>query len=71
MLICIVQFAAIVFFAAFYTLTPKGFAAGVRFEPIPITLVAYSLFTGLRLWLALRGRLGRAFLTLSIGSVRI
>ena len=65
-LICLVQFAAIAFFAAFYMLTPKGFGSNVRFEPVPITLAAYALFTGLRLWLALRGRLTWAFLALSI-----
>lgn len=65
-LICIVQIAAIGFFAAFYALTPKGFGPEVRFQPVPVTLAAYALFTALRLWLALRGRLSEAFLALSV-----
>ncbi len=65
-LICLVQLAAIIFFAAFYMLTPKGFGTDVRFEPVPVTLAAYALFTGVRLWLALRGKLSRAFLATSI-----
>lgn len=65
-LICLVQFAAIVFFAVFYTMTPKGFGPDVKFEPVPMTLAAYALFTGVRLWLALRGSLTPAFLALSI-----
>lgn len=65
-LICIVQFLAIAFFAAFYMFTPKGFSSDVMFEPIPITLAVYACFIGVRLRLALLGKLGRAFLALSI-----
>lgn len=65
-LICLLQIAAICFFAAFYALSPKGFGAETRFEPVPITLAAYAGFTLLRLWLALRGRLTSGFLTLSV-----
>jgi adenylate cyclase len=65
-LVCCAQFAAIAFFGAFYTVTPKAFPEGVPFEPVPWTLAAYTLFTSLRLWFALRDRLGPLFLGLSI-----
>lgn len=63
-LVCIVQFAAIVFFGAFYTLTPKAFPAEVPFEPVPLALCTYAMFTGVRLWLAISGRLTPVFLSL-------
>ena len=65
-LICVVQIVAIAFFGAFYALTPKGFGPEVRFQPVPLTLAAYALFTALRLWLALRGRLSQHFLAVSV-----
>lgn len=65
-LICLVQIAAIVTFASLYALTPKAFPPGVPFEPVPWTLAAYALFTGLRLWLAIRGRLTPWFLRVSV-----
>ncbi|MGE3289765.1 MAG: adenylate/guanylate cyclase domain-containing protein [Geminicoccaceae bacterium] len=64
-LICLVQIAAILTFAVLYALTPKAFPDDVPFEPVPWTLGVYALFTGLRLWLALRRRLGRWFLRVS------
>lgn len=65
-LICLVQIVAIVGFALLYTLSPKAFGMEVMFQPVPVALAAYSLFTGVRLWLALRRRLGAWFLTLSV-----
>lgn len=65
-LVCLVQFAAIGFFGLFYALTPKAFPPDVMFEPVPFALGAYALFTGLRLWLALAGRLGPVFLGSSV-----
>lgn len=65
-LVCCVQAAAIVLFGALYLLAPKAFPADVPFEPVPWTLGAYALFTGLRLWLALRRRLRPWFLALSV-----
>ncbi|MFN6978443.1 MAG: hypothetical protein ACK4OP_10000, partial [Gemmobacter sp.] len=65
-LVCLAQFAAIAFFGLFYAVTPKAFPPGVPFEPVPIALAAYTLFTGLRLWLTLAGRLGPVFLGLSV-----
>jgi adenylate cyclase len=65
-LLTLVQCLAIVTFALLYALTPKAFPPDVPFEPVPWTLGAYALFTSLRLWLALKRRLTRSFLRLSI-----
>jgi adenylate cyclase len=65
-LVCLVQFAAIAFFAAFYVLTPKAFGGHVPFEPVPLALAAYAAFTALRLLLARTNRLGPVFLGLSV-----
>lgn len=65
-LICLMQIAAIVTFAGLYALTPRAFPPGVPFEPVPWTLAIYAAFTGLRLWLALKGRLTRSFLRVSV-----
>jgi adenylate cyclase len=61
-----VQIAAIVFFAIFYAVSPKAFSPDVPFEPVPVTLGAYSLFTVIRLTLAYRRTLGSWFLALSV-----
>jgi len=65
-LVCLTQFGAIAFFGAFYALTPKAFPAHVPFHPVPWALGLYTLFTALRLWLAVKGRLNAAFLSLSV-----
>ena len=65
-LVCLLQFCAIAFFVVFYSLTPKGFDRQVPFEPVPWALAVYSMFTGFRLWLALRDRLGPVVLALSV-----
>src|ERR671918_1611439 len=65
-LVGLVQVAAIVFFAALYSLTPKAFPPDVSFEPVPWTLSIYAAFTLLRLWLAVRRRLPPWFLRLSV-----
>jgi adenylate cyclase len=65
-LVCLAQFGAIAFFGAFYELTPKAFPPSVMFEPVPWALGLYALFTALRLWLTLRGRLNAGFLSLSV-----
>ena len=49
-----------------YSLTPKGFPPSVRFEPVPIALAVYALFTVARFVLALRRRLPDWFLSLSV-----
>ena len=61
-----VQAGAVVLFAIVYTLSPKAFPAGTPFEPVPWVLLFYALFTAVRLWLAYRGRLGRALVALSV-----
>ncbi len=60
------QVAAIVTFALLYSLTPKAFPPSVPFEPVPIALAVYGLFTLVRLWVATRRRLGPVFLALSM-----
>jgi len=61
-----IQVGAIVVFASFYAVTPKTFSPNVPFEPVPVTLVIYGLFTALRLVLAYRRLLTRSFLIASI-----
>lgn len=65
-LICLMQISAIVTFAILYALTPKAFPPDVPFEPVPWTLGLYALFTLVRLRLALRRKLDRWFLRLSV-----
>ncbi|MDF1586049.1 adenylate/guanylate cyclase domain-containing protein [Marinimicrococcus flavescens] len=65
-LVCWVQYSAIATFAVLYWLAPKAFPPDVPFEPVPLALAAYALFTGLRLHLALRRRLSPWFLSLSV-----
>jgi adenylate cyclase len=65
-LVCFMQFGAIVTFGLLYALTPKAFPDTVPFEPIPWTLAVYTVFTGGRLWLALRNRLTPLLLSISV-----
>jgi adenylate cyclase len=66
-LVSLMQLAAIVTFAALYTLTPKAFdSRAVPFEPVPVTLAFYAGFTLVRLWLAAKRRLEAWFLALSV-----
>ncbi len=65
-LITLVQIAAIATFAFLYALTPKAFPADVPFEPVPIALVVYTLFTTIRLIMAMTRRLPFWFLVLSM-----
>jgi len=60
------QVGAIAFFGTFYTISPKAFPPGTRFEPVPWTLGVYAAFTLLRLAIAYRGRLARPFVALSV-----
>lgn len=66
LLISAAQAGAILFFAAFYVLTPKAFPPDAPFEPVPVALAAYAAFTLLRFRLAQTDRLGPAFLSLSV-----
>lgn len=65
-LVSLMQLAAVAFFAAVYVLTPKAFPPTVPFEPVPIALGLYLLFTLARLALAVRGRLVPGVLALSV-----
>lgn len=66
LLVCLAQFGAIAFFGGFYAITPKAFPDHVPFEPVPVALALYLLFTGVRLALVLRGRAPGWFLGLSV-----
>ncbi len=65
-LVSLIQLLALATFAILYSLTPKAFPANVPFEPVPVTLAIYCLFTCGRLWLAMRRRLRPWFLALSV-----
>ena len=65
-IVTLIQALAIVLFGVLYTLTPKAFPPNVPFEPVPLALAVYALFTAARLALALRGRLREWFLALSV-----
>jgi len=65
-LVSIIQLIAIGSFGVLYALTPKGFGPEVDFEPVPFTLAVYAVFTLVRLWLALRHRLPRWFIAMSV-----
>lgn len=55
--VCLVQVAAIVMFAALYFSAERAFPPGVPFEPVPMTLAVYAVLTAIRLVLALGRRL--------------
>jgi adenylate cyclase len=62
-----VQLALVATFASLFFLAPRPTDAGMpMFEPVPIALTAYALFTVLRLLLAYRGRLPWWLLVISI-----
>lgn len=61
-----VQAALVLFFFAFYAIAPKTSPSDAPFEPVPITLGIYGVFTAFRLWLAHRRRLGRIVLGASV-----
>ncbi len=67
-LITLVQFAAIGTFAVLYELSPKGFPSDmpIPIEPVPWALGCYTIFTTIRLILALRRALTTSFLIASI-----
>ena len=61
-----IQLVVVVTFGTLYALTPKTFASGTTFAPVPYALAAYFVFTVLRLGLAYRGRLPGWLLSLSV-----
>jgi adenylate cyclase len=65
-LVSLIQLAAIAGFAVLYSLTPKAFPPDVPFEPVPVALWVYGAFTLWRLYLALKQRLTRTILAVSV-----
>jgi len=62
-----VQLGLVATFAVLFFVAPRPVDAGMpMFEPVPLALAAYALFTILRLLLAYRGRLQSGLLVLSI-----
>ena len=64
-LIGLMQVAAIALFAVLYAISRAANPPPMAVEPVPIALGLYAVFTGLRLWLALRRRLTDSLLLLS------
>ena len=61
-----VQLAIVIVFTVLYTVAPKTFdERAALFEPVPLALGGYALFTLIRLALAYRKRLPDWFLYLS------
>lgn len=65
-IVTLIQVLAIATFAALYSLSPRAFPPGVPFEPVPLALGVYALFTLARLVLAVRRRLPAWFLAVSV-----
>lgn len=65
-LVSIIQLCAIVGFFVLYSLTPKAFPPDVPFEPVPIALGVYGVFTLWRLYLAVHERLTWQILAASV-----
>jgi len=62
-----IQLAILTSFAALYAAAPKTAPSGAEFEPVPVFLGVYFLFTCLRLWMAYKTSLPAWFLVVSIG----
>jgi adenylate cyclase len=65
-LICWVQFAAVLFFAVVYFLSPRAYFAKTAFEPVPLMLAVYAVFIVIRYRLASTGKLADDLLRLSV-----
>ena len=61
-----IQLAIITSFAVLYAAAPKTAPTGAEFEPVPVFLGAYFVFTCLRLWMAYKTSLPFWFLVMSI-----
>ncbi len=65
-LISWIQIAILVVFSVLYTAAPKTAPIGAEFEPVPIFLSAYFIFTCLRLYFSYKTRLADWVLILSV-----
>jgi adenylate cyclase len=61
-----IQISILILFSILYTAAPKTLPTGATFEPVPVFLLAYFLFTCIRLYLAYKDRLAIWVLILSI-----
>ena len=61
-----IQLAILTAFAALYIVAPKTAPTGAEFQPVPLFLGAYFIFTCLRLWMAYKTSLPLWFLVISI-----
>lgn len=61
-----IQISVLTLFSILYALAPKTLPTGAAFEPVPIFLFAYFVFTCIRLYLAYENRLAIWVLILSI-----
>ncbi len=61
-----IQLVILTTFAALYIAAPKTAPTGAEFEPVPVFLGAYFIFTCLRLWMAYKTSLPFWFLVISI-----
>ena len=61
-----IQLVILTTFAALYAAAPKTAPTGAEFEPVPVFLGAYFIFTCLRLWMAYKTSLPFWFLVISI-----
>ncbi|MEH7828078.1 adenylate/guanylate cyclase domain-containing protein [Gemmobacter denitrificans] len=66
LLVCLAQLGAIALFGTFYAFAPKAFPPDVPFEPVPVALGFYTIFTLIRLVMVLRGYLPNWLLGLSV-----
>jgi adenylate cyclase len=65
-IVTLIQFMAIGTFAVLYSLAPRAFPPDAPFEPVPLALSLYGLFTVIRFVLAMRRQLPEWFLALSV-----
>ena len=61
-----IQITILLLFATLYTAAPNTLPSGAMFEPVPMFLGAYFIFTCIRLYLAYAGRLAFFILVISV-----
>lgn len=65
-IIGLAQVAAVLTFGLLYAIARTANPPPMEIEPAPVALAVYGIFTGFRLWLAIRRRLTPALLTASV-----